>query len=170
MSSTVPNPTACSENAFPSVRNAVRALIARRNQVLMLRKLTPDGSVRYALPGGGQCAGETLLQTLLRECAEEIGTTVDVAGLAHVAETSRPPAGRKGESRQQVEFVFSCRIADDYEPRNGPRPDKRQVGVEWVGLQYLDQLDVRPPGMGDLIRRMAIGEGPVYVGRLPVGG
>lgn len=153
--------------AATPVRNAVRALITRHNQVLMLRKRTADGHDRYALPGGGQRAGETLLETLLRECDEEIGTVVDVVGLVHVAEIAKPRNGRGDLCRQQVEFVFSCRVGDSYLPQLGSRPDKRQVAVEWIGLQYLEQLDVRPPGMGRLIRRMAIGQGPVYVGRLP---
>ena len=92
--------------AATPVRNAVRALITRHNQVLMLRKRTADGHDRYALPGGGQRAGETLLETLLRECDEEIGTVVDVVGLVHVAEIAKPRNGRGDLCRQQVEFVF----------------------------------------------------------------
>lgn len=152
------------------LRNLARALIIRRNEILMVCKQTADGaSRRYALPGGGQQPGESLTQTLLRECLEEIGTQVEIDALVHVAEVEKAAPRGAGHLRHQVEFVFRCRVADDYVPRVGERPDKRQVGVEWVGLQQLSQLDVRPEGMAALIRDMAIGQGPVYVGRLAAG-
>jgi len=71
---------------IPPIRNAARALIVRRSHVLLLRKAGGGSGERYALPGGGQDLGETLQQALVRECQEEIGTTVAVGGLLHVAE------------------------------------------------------------------------------------
>lgn len=155
-----------SQSTVALLRNVARALVIRHNDILMVRKRTPDGGgVRYGLPGGGQRPGESLAQTVVRECLEEIGAAVEVGALLHVAEFDRP-AARGGSPRHQVEFVFRCRVADDYLPQNGRRPDKRQAGVEWIGLQQVDRLDVRPDGMAALIRRMAIGQVPVYAGRV----
>lgn len=147
----------------PPIRNAVRALIVRCNRVLLVRKRGPDGADRYALPGGGQEAGELLHQALRRECREEIDSGVEVLGLLHVADAL---VARQGGYRQRVEFVFHCQVPADYEPRSGPSPDRRQVAVEWVGLQHLDGIDLRPAGMAALIRQAAIGQGPVYLGSL----
>jgi 8-oxo-dGTP diphosphatase len=154
------------EVVVPPIRNSVRALIVRNNQVLLLRKCRPGGVERYAMPGGGQDAGERLQDTLLRECREEIDTSVDILGLVHVAESFKPCNGKAVRFRQQVEFVFHCRLPPDYEPRSGCRPDKHQVAVEWVGLQYLDDIELRPRGMATLVRQAALGEGPVYLGDL----
>lgn len=148
------------------IRNSVRALIVQRNRVLLVRKSGPGGVQRYTLPGGGQDAGERLHEALLRECREEIGNGVEILGLLHVADAFRRRDGKAAGSRQQVEFVFHCRVPADYTPGNGPSPDKHQVAVEWVGLQRLDEIDLRPPGMAALVRQAALGEGPVYVGTL----
>jgi len=52
------------------IRNSVRALIVRKDQVLLLRKRSRNGQQRHAMPGGGQDRGETLHDSLLRECRE----------------------------------------------------------------------------------------------------
>ena len=150
----------------PPIRNSVRALIVRQNHVLLLRKRGPGGVERYAMPGGGQDAGERLQDTLLRECREEIDTGVEILGLLHVAESFKRCNGKTARHRQQVEFVFYCRLPPDYAPRSGRKPDKHQVAVEWVGLQHLDDIDLRPAGMAMLVRQAALGDGPVYLGDL----
>ena len=42
------------ENFSPDIRNAVRAVIVRDNQLLQLKKAGGDRGERYALPGGAQ--------------------------------------------------------------------------------------------------------------------
>ena len=66
------------QNLIPGIRNAVRAIIVRDAHILLLRKQGGGPGDRFALPGGGQDAGETLFQALQRECQEEIGTSVEV--------------------------------------------------------------------------------------------
>lgn len=146
------------------IRNSVRALILQQNRVLLLRKRGPGGGERYAMPGGGQDAGERLHHALIRECMEELGTRVDILGLLHVAEAFKPTGGKQPGYRQQVEFIFQCRVPIGYVPHNGSKPDKHQQGVEWLGLQHLEQVDLRPEGMAALIRRAALCSEPVYLG------
>ena len=55
-------------NYNPVIRNTVRAVIVRDNRILLLRKEDELQGERYALPGGAQEAGETLEQTVNREC------------------------------------------------------------------------------------------------------
>jgi len=154
------------QSIVPPIRNSVRALIVRKNQVLLLRKRSGNGVQRYAMPGGGQDRGETLHECVLRECREEIAARVDILGLAHVANAFKPLDAKLVSYRQQVEFVFHCRLPKNYKPRQGKKPDKNQVGVEWVSLQRLDKIDLRPQGMANLIRRAASGKGPTYAGTL----
>jgi len=149
------------------IRNAVRALLLQQNRVLLLRKRYAGDDVRYALPGGGQDPGEPLQDTLQRECREEIGVEVEVLGLRHVLDVFRERTGRRGEYRQQVEFVFVCRLPDGYRPVCGSKPDRHQEAVEWVGLQQLDRIDLRPHGYATLIRQVAVDAGEVYAGLLP---
>ena len=148
------------------IRNSVRALIVRKDQVLLLRKQGRGGDARYALPGGGQDRGETLHDCVLRECREEIAAKVNIVGLAHVANAFKPLDAKMVNFRQQVEFIFYCELPKKYKPRLGTKPDKNQIGVEWVGLNRLDKIDLRPAGIAGLIRRAASGKGPTYAGTL----
>ena len=148
------------------IRNSVRALIVHKDQVLLLRKSSRNGQQRYAMPGGGQDRGETLHECVLRECREEIAAKVDILGLAHVANAFKPLDAKAVSYRQQVEFIFYCRLPKNYRPRQGSKPDKNQIGVEWVSLQRLDKIDLRPQGMANLVRRAAAGKGPIYAGTL----
>lgn len=152
--------------ANSAIRNAVRALVMRNNQVLLLRKCGPDGVERFAMPGGGQESGELLAETLLRECDEEIGVQVEIVALLHVADAFKPVNGKSAPVRQHVEFVFRCRVPGDYVPHNGSRPDKHQVAVEWIGLQHLDDIDLRPAGLVRVIRSAALAGEPVYLGEV----
>lgn len=149
--------------ASAAVRNSVRALIVRRNHVLLLRKRAPDGRERFALPGGGQDPGELLHETLYRECREEIDALVEIRDLLHVANCFKRRDGKLPAFRQQVEFIFDCRLPSDYLPRSGSKPDKHQVGVEWVNLHHVDRIDLRPAGLAAIVRDAAIGQAPVYL-------
>ena len=65
-----------------------------------------------------------------------------------------------------MESVFYCTVPKKYKPRQGKKPDRNQVAVEWVSLQRLEKIDLRPRGMANLVRRVALGKGPVYAGTL----
>ncbi|WP_164513437.1 NUDIX domain-containing protein [Thiosocius teredinicola] len=145
------------------IRNTVRALLIHQNRVLLLRKRWPDGSERFSLPGGGQEIGEALHETLLRECFEEIGAQVEIVGLAHVANSYRLRDAKESLYRQHVEFIFRCKLPAAYQPTTGSQPDKYQVGVEWVGLHRLDDIELRPGGLKRVIRGAALGNMQTYL-------
>jgi 8-oxo-dGTP diphosphatase len=63
----------------PNLRHSVRALILTADhQILLCRHLITDqpGAAVWAAPGGGIELGETELQALRRELAEEVGLTL----------------------------------------------------------------------------------------------
>lgn len=145
---------------LPPIRNAARALILRDHAVLALRK----SGGRFALPGGGQDPGESLYQALQRECSEEIGCHVSVDRLLTVADYLKPSHSRPGHHRHVVEFLFQCRVEDDYSPHNGPKPDKRQLGVEWLPLSELSGAELSPSFLRSLLPRLAQQE-DIYLGQ-----
>ncbi|MCB1320661.1 MAG: NUDIX domain-containing protein [Leptospiraceae bacterium] len=59
---------------MPRVRVSAKALIVRQNQVLAIENHGPE--LFYTLPGGGQHYGENLIQTIERECREELNRAV----------------------------------------------------------------------------------------------
>ena len=109
----------------------------------MLRKQRGD-QVKFALPGGAQDPGESLVVALERECREEIDVSVKVHELIHVADYFKARSTMPPSTRHLVEFLFRCSVPGDYLPRSGCHPDKSQVGVEWVPLVDLPALTVTP--------------------------
>jgi 8-oxo-dGTP pyrophosphatase MutT (NUDIX family) len=146
------------------VRNAVRALIYRDEQILLLRKHDQLKGERFALPGGSQELGETLQQALARECLEEIGVEVELRDLLHLGDWFKPRSSDPGELLHMVEFLFLCEVPDDYQPHNGHCPDKHQVEVVWMPLQRLPDLPLPPASLPAILAGSA--KGQVYLGPL----
>ena len=151
------------ENLTPVIRNAVRALIIREGRILLLRKEGERGE-RFALPGGAQDLGETLEQALNRECQEEIGTGVQIIDLVHIADYFKARETTPPSTRHLVEFLFTCRVADDYAPRNGHHPDKHQVEVVWAELDELERIPLHPVSLASHIKQIGDAAQPVYLG------
>ena len=152
------------ENLIPGIRNAVRAVITRDGSVLLQRKIDDSGIERYALPGGAQEHGERLTDALQRECEEEIGARVEVIDLLYVGDYFKARATDPPSTRQLLEFLFACSVAEDYEPRNGPRPDKHQVEVLWIPVSRLASINLVPSAYAELLASRD--QGQVYVGQL----
>ena len=148
------------------IRNAARALIIHDERLLLLRKDGGGRAERYALPGGAQEAGETLQESLNRECLEEIGTEVVIRDLIHVADWFKPRDTVPPSIRQVVEFLFLCEVADDYEAGNGHRPDKHQVGVEWIDLNQLSDIRLIPQSLSTYLEHLPDSRHGVYLGTI----
>jgi ADP-ribose pyrophosphatase YjhB (NUDIX family) len=154
------------ENLAPDSRNAVRAVILRNSKVLLLKKTGGARGERYALPGGAQETGETLPQALFRECLEEIGARVEIGPLIHVADTFKKRDTDPPGIRHVIEFLFLCRVADDYEARNGSKPDRSQVGVVWVAQSELASLPMFPGSLSHWLPLSLDAGAKVYLGVL----
>ncbi len=111
------------------IRPTVRAVILRDGKLLVQVKRRGDGPDYLTLPGGAPELGETLPESIARECHEEVGAVVMVGQLLHVAEVFKP---KDGGLRHQVEMLFACSVPDDYEAQLGPHPDRSQVGTAWA--------------------------------------
>lgn len=133
------------------IRNAVRAVIIKREQILLLRKR----GGRFALPGGGQDLGESLEDALQRECEEEIATRVEIDYLAGVCEWIKDRDTQPPTQRHLLELLFLCRVADNYRPQNGYHPDKNQLEVVWVPLQRLTEINISPDGIAEKLLMIA---------------
>lgn len=152
------------ENLIPGIRNAVRAVITQGDSVLLQRKIDDNGAERYALPGGAQEHGERLTEALQRECEEEIGARVEVIDLLFVGDYFKPRQTSPPTTRQLLEFLFVCSVENDYQPRNGPRPDKHQVDVLWVPLNQLTEINLVPADYIELLRSQMPSR--VYLGQI----
>ncbi len=148
---------------IPGIRVSVRAFIRRKDQVLVQKKHYEDGSNRYCLPGGALDPGETLAQGLKRECAEEIGCKIKIVDLLHAADYFKVKDIEPPNIRQQVELIFSCAVPKSYKAQNGPKPDKRQVAVEWMNISDLCHKCFTPQSLSEVLAQ-SIPEHPIYLG------
>ena len=147
------------------IRTSVKAIIIREDKLLVTSNRNSQGEF-YLLPGGGQCHGENLHETLKRECMEEIGTEVFIGELRLV----RDYIGKNHEfaatdsDAHQVEFMFECQIPDDYLPDCGTVPDSMQTGVRWLPLKNLHTYRIYPSGLSQAMEQMKEGNVITYLG------
>ncbi len=109
------------------------------------------------LPGGKQDPGETAIETLKRECAEEVAADISVGRLLHVAEIFKPKAGG---IQHQLELLFACEVPEDYVAAMGYHPDPSQTGTIWAS-PVTRAMDFRPAYAEFLTR-----DAPLYLGVL----
>ncbi len=118
------------------------------------------GEPFYILPGGGQQAGETLEEAVIRECREELGATVRVDRLLFIRE-------RIEEQPHRVEFTFLCSLLSEPDATRATEPDTSQTGITWLPLNMLTEVAFYPEGLRDRLP-MIIHEGvTVYLGNMP---
>lgn len=139
------------------IRPTVRAVIFRNGELLVQVKQKAGESPHLTLPGGKQEPGESAHEALKRECAEEIGTSVTVGELLHVAEVFK---NRQEGTRHQLELLFACTIPEDYTPVVGPHPDPSQTGTIWASPR--ERMREFQPDYAEALTRKA----PLYLGLL----
>ena len=125
------------------LRLSVKAIIIRDGRVLLLRCRDQDG-VWYALPGGGQVAGETLEQCLRRECLEELGCNVRMGPLRFVRDyiSWHHEFAAHDPNSHQVELMFEAYL--ESEPSLPSQPDSMQDGFAWLELASLPGCRLYP--------------------------
>ncbi len=148
-----------------NVRTAARALIIRDGRLLAIAMRNHNGRF-YILPGGGQCAGETLPQTILRECREELGCLVIVRRLLFVREYigKNHRFSPDHHSFHQLEAVFRCELAEGDEVLLQRQHDAMQEGVHWLELDRLDEYPFFPKHIKAFFRDGDIEVDSTYLG------
>ena len=127
------------------VRTAARAIIIHEGKLLTIKMHDKNG-LFYILPGGGQRHGETLDQTLLRECREEIDAEVRIGELLYVREYlgKNHTFAHRHSGFHQLEVVFRCNLEKMVPLGPGSETDRRQVGVQWIDLKHIHQYPFYP--------------------------
>lgn len=127
------------------VRNSAKAIVLRDGKILVNRCVSRFGEY-YALPGGGQREGETLLEAVRRELLEETGYRVSPLRLSGIYE--RVCKNREGGLSHKLYFVFLCRLEDE-QSAAPTRRDDFQVGMEWVDAGELRRRNLFPRAIRD---------------------
>ena len=148
-----------------NIRNTPRAVIIKDDQLLLIRKFCELRGERFALPGGAQDLGESLIDALKRECLEEINTNVSVGALLHVADCLKLKDSQPPTRRHLLEYFFLCSVPDDYVPSSGHHPDKHQTGVDWISLTEIAHTPLLPRYHKRVLFRQQAQQPDFYLGQ-----
>ena len=125
---------------FRLQRLAAYAVI-RRGPTILLTRISRRGhhTGRWTLPGGGVDHGESPIEALSREVAEECGMDCEVGGLIGVDDvhfSGTAPSGRH-EDFHGIHLLFSATVADDAEPRP-VEVDGTTDAAAWVDVSDIE--------------------------------
>jgi 8-oxo-dGTP diphosphatase len=125
---------------------AVSAAIVRAGQVLVVRRARAPADGLFSLPGGVVEIGETLVQAVMREVAEETSITIEPVGLAGYREA----IARDRDERVERHFVilpFAARwLAGE------PVLNEELSEARWLHPAELPGLPTTP-GLAEIVAR-----------------
>ena len=145
----------------PRIR--VSAILSWRGRVLLCRHEKP-GKEYWLLPGGGVNSGESLVDALHREIAEEIGIDEDVPVEGPVAIVDSIAPARSFAAKHVVHIIF----AGDLGGRSLEAVTSQDAAVRGhrlFGVADLDGIVLHPP-IQRFLSRWQPGDPAVYLGAL----
>jgi 8-oxo-dGTP diphosphatase len=145
----------------PRIR--VSAILRWRGRVLLCRH-EKAGREYWLLPGGGVNSGESLVNALHRELAEEIGIDDELPVEGPVAIVDSISPARSFAAKHVVHIIF----AGDLGGRSLERVTSKDAAVRGhrlFGVSDLDAVVLHPP-IQRFLRRWEPGDPAVYLGAL----
>ena len=149
-----------------SIRSTVKAIIIKDDKILINRCRDEKHGDYFSLVGGGQNQYETLHETVVRECLEETGYTVQPIKFAALCEsifTNEQFRSKNPEHTHRMYHVFICEILD--KKRIIPTgKDSQQTDSEWVDINTVKNIRLFPKIVRDNIRDIINGTAPIFLG------
>ena len=130
-----------------TLRNSVKAIIKENNKMLFVKQMAKDsGEVFYILPGGGQDGGETFIDTIKRECFEELGIDIDVGDIELIREYigKNHEFSHKHANVHQIEYMFSCFLKTPVDMSKATHTDLEQTGYKWIDFADFKNENIYP--------------------------
>ena len=144
-------------------RLRVSALLRWKGRILLIRH-EKRGREAWLLPGGGVEAGESLIDALRRELAEEVGLVDDLSFEGPVAIVESIPPGRTAPGKHVVHIVFAADLGDR-SLEGVSSVDAAVRGHRLFDPEELDDIVLHPP-IQRFLQRWRPGDPSAYLGRL----
>ena len=148
------------------VRNSAKAIIIRDGTLLCTKNHDLLGDF-YLLPGGGQNHGETLVETVKRECLEETGARIEAGKLCFVREyiSANHELAKYDDGIHQIEFMFLCQLLQEPDSSSANSADIMQTGVVWLPISKLADYRFYPAVLAKRLQNFLPSDFPsVYLG------
>ena len=145
------------------VRVSPKAVIIEDDRLLTVHMEGSKG-IYYMLPGGGHETGETLDDTLRRECIEEIGCDVQLGRVLWIRdylEKNHEFADIR-PGFHQLEIMFECTLLG--EPDMSTAGDTRQLGLAWIPLADIEEWPFWPKVLRSKLAAGLPGTSAEYLG------
>lgn len=121
-----------------SIVPAVTAVVTNASHEILMIERTDNGL--WALPGGAQDLGESVLEAVRREVAEETGIEIEVTNLSGIYSDPRHViAYDNGEVRQEFSLCFRAKMTG-----GTLRTSSESRQVRWVPASKVDDLKMHP--------------------------
>ncbi len=146
----------------PRIR--VSALLRWEGRILLCRHEKAGRGAYWLLPGGGVNTGESLVDALHRELAEEVGIGEDLAFEGPVAIVDSIAPKRAFVSRHVVHIIFAGDLSGRSLAAAASR-DEAVYGHRLFDPTELDGIVLHPP-IQRFLRRWQPGDPAVYLGSL----
>jgi 8-oxo-dGTP diphosphatase len=144
----------------PRIR--VSAILRRENRLLLVRQEKP-GREYWLLPGGGVNAGESLVDALRRELAEEVGLDEDFVfeGPVAIADSIAPPGA---PAKHVVHIIFAGHLGGR-SLESVSSSDAAVRNQRLFDLEELTGISLHPP-IQRFLARWQPGDPVVYLGAM----
>jgi 8-oxo-dGTP diphosphatase len=143
----------------PRIR--VSAILRREDRILLCRH-EKGGKEYWLLPGGGVNSGESLVDALHRELAEEVGIKDELPVEGPVAIVDSIAPQRSFAAKHVVHIIFAGDLGDRSLERVSSR-DAAVRGHRLFGVGDLDEVVLHPP-IQRFLTRWRPGDPVVYLG------
>ena len=118
---------------------AVTAIVINNSNELLMIERSDNGY--WAVPGGAQDIGESVIDAVKREVAEETGIVVEVVHLTGIYSDPRHViAYDNGEVRQEFSLCFRAKPVGGSLRMSAAEATK----VQWISPEQLDSLKIHP--------------------------
>jgi 8-oxo-dGTP diphosphatase len=144
----------------PRIR--VSVILRREGRILLVRQEKP-GREYWLLPGGGVNAGESLVDALRREVAEEVGLSEDFPfeGPVAIADSIAPPGA---PAKHVVHIIFAGDL-QRHSLENVAASDSAVRNQRLFEVEELTEVTLHPP-IHRFLARWQPGDPVVYLGAM----